>query len=216
MSTQNKRGIWLTVGFIVAFMAIVVGSFINRVQQPRIMAETEMQANGLFLFETPRDPGSFALVSHRDESFTEKDLEGHWTLIFFGFTHCPDICPTTLSFLAELHGQLEGTEAADTKVVMVTVDPARDTPETLASYVPYFHPEFTGVTGEFLDIMKFARTFNAPFRKVTAEDGSYQVDHSANVVLVNPRGDYHGFFRAPLDLAKVKVTYRSARYLWDH
>lgn len=216
MTTKNNRRIWLTVGLILLFIAIVLASFINRIQQPRIMSSVEMQNNGLFLFDTPRDPGEFQLTSHRGQPFTDTSLEGHWTLLFFGFTNCPDICPTTMSFLAELHGQLEGTEAADTEVVMVTVDPARDTVEALAAYVPYFHPEFTGVTGEFLDIMKFARSFNAPFRKVTAEDGSYQVDHSANVVLVNPRGDYHGFFRAPLDLAKVKVTYRSARYLWEH
>jgi len=215
VTTKPTGRIWLTVGLILLFIAIVLGSFIHRIQQPRIMTQTEMRANGLFLFETPRDPGAFALVDHRGEPFTAGRLEGGWTLLFFGFTHCPDICPTTMSFLADLHRQLESTEAADTRVVMVTVDPARDTPEALADYVPYFHPDFVGVTGEFLDILSFAQTFNAPFRKVTAEDGSYQVDHSANVILVNPRGDYHGFFRAPLDLAKVKVTYRSARYLWD-
>lgn len=215
MTTKPTGRIWLTVGLILLFIAIVLGSFIHRIQQPRVMTQTEMRANGLFLFETPRDPGAFALVDHRGEPFTAGRLEGGWTLLFFGFTHCPDICPTTMSFLADLHRQLESTEAADTRVVMVTVDPARDTPEALADYVPYFHPDFVGVTGEFLDILSFAQTFNAPFRKVTAEDGSYQVDHSANVILVNPRGDYHGFFRAPLDLAKVKVTYRSARYLWD-
>lgn len=215
MTTKPTGRIWLTVGLILLFIAIVLGSFIHRIQQPRIMTQTEMRANGLFLFETPRDPGEFTLVDHRGEPFTAGRLEGGWTLLFFGFTHCPDICPTTMSFLADLHRQLESTEAADTRVVMVTVDPARDTPEALADYVPYFHPDFGGVTGEFLDILSFAQTFNAPFRKVTAEDGSYQVDHSANVILVNPRGDYHGFFRAPLDLAKVKVTYRSARYLWD-
>ena len=215
MTTKPTGRIWLTVGLILLFIAIVLGSFIHRIQQPRIMTQTEMRANGLFLFETPRDPGEFTLVDHRGEPFTAARLEGGWTLLFFGFTHCPDICPTTMSFLADLHRQLESTEAADTRVVMVTVDPARDTPEALADYVPYFHPDFVGVTGEFLDILSFAQTFNAPFRKVTAEDGSYQVDHSANVILVNPRGDYHGFFRAPLDLAKVKVTYRSARYLWD-
>lgn len=215
MTTKPTGRIWLTVGLILLFIAIVLGSFIHRIQQPRIMTQTEMRANGLFLFETPRDPGAFALVDHLGEPFTAARLEGGWTLLFFGFTHCPDICPTTMSFLADLHRQLESTEAADTRVVMVTVDPARDTPEALADYVPYFHPDFVGVTGEFLDILSFAQTFNAPFRKVTAEDGSYQVDHSANVILVNPRGDYHGFFRAPLDLAKVKVTYRSARYLWD-
>ena len=85
----------------------------------------------------------------------------------FGFTYCPDVCPTTLSFLAELKGSLEGTEAASTDVVMVSVDPARDTVEQLSTYVPYFHPEFLGVTGDFPDILSFARRFNAPFRKVT-------------------------------------------------
>ena len=99
--------------------------------------------------------------------------------------------------------------------VMVSVDPARDTVEQLSTYVPYFHPEFLGVTGDFPDILSFARRFNAPFRKVTMEDGSYQMDHSANVVLINPKGDFHGFFRAPLDLAKMKVTLRSAQYYWS-
>jgi protein SCO1/2 len=98
---------------------------------------------------------------------------------------------------------------------MVSVDPARDSVDQLAQYVPYFHPEFLGVTGDFPNILSFARRFNAPFRKVTSEDGDYQIDHSANVVLINPKGDFHGFFRAPLDLAKVKVTLRSAQYYWS-
>ena len=216
MTAKNMRGIWITVTVIFMFIALVVSGFVYRVSQPRIMTPTEIRANGLYIFETPRDPGEFSLVDHRGEAFTPGQLEGHWTLIFFGFTHCPDVCPTTLSFLAELKGQLESTEASDTQVVMISVDPARDTVEQLATYVPYFHPDFIGVTGDFIDILNFARTFNAPFRKVTEADGSYQIDHSANVVLVNPRGDYHGFFKAPLDLAKVKVTYRSTRYLWEH
>jgi protein SCO1/2 len=213
ITKQNK--IWLTVGLVLVFVAIIVTGFVHRIQQPRIMSASEMRANGLFLFETPRDPGDFALLDHMGQSFTPERLEGQWTLLFFGFTHCPDICPTTMSFLADLKGQLASTEADDTQVVMVSVDPARDTVEALAGYVPYFHPEFVGVTGEFMDILSFTRKFNAPFRKVTNEDGSYTVDHSANVVLVNPKGDFHGFFRAPLDMAKMKVTYRSARHLWN-
>jgi protein SCO1/2 len=179
------------------------------------MTMSEMRANGLFIFDTPRDPGQFALTSHKGAVFNEESLEGDWTLLFFGFTFCPDVCPTTLSFLAGLKESLEGTEAESTDVVMVSVDPARDTVDQLSQYVPYFHPEFLGVTGEFPEILSFARRFNAPFRKVPTEDGDYQVDHSANVVLINPQGDFHGFFRAPLDLAKMKVTLRSARYYWS-
>lgn len=212
--SQNQR-VGLTVAAILVAIAIIVSGFVHRIQQPRIMTMSEMRANGLFIFDTPRDSGAFSLISHRAEAFTESSLEGDWTLVFFGFTHCPDICPTTLSFLAELKDNLDGTEAASTRVVMVSVDPARDTVEQLAQYVPYFHPEFLGVTGEFPEILSFARRFNAPFRKVMRDDGDYQIDHSANVVLINPRGDFHGFFRAPLDLAKVKVTLRSAQYYWS-
>ena len=215
MALATKTRVWLTVEGILLFIAVILVSFVNRIQQPRVMTLTEMQINGLYIFDTPRDPGAFTLLDHRGAPFTKESLKGDWTLLFFGFTHCPDICPTTMSFLAKLKKELATTEAADTQVVMLTVDPARDTPEVLAAYVPYFDATFTGVTGDFIKILSFARNFNAPFRKVTAPDGTYELDHSANVVLINPRGDYHGFFKAPLDLAKAKVTYRSARYLWE-
>ncbi|MBT7313290.1 MAG: SCO family protein [Halieaceae bacterium] len=197
-------------------MAIVVASFVHRVGEPRVMSLAESRINGLFLFDTPRDVGNFSLIDHAGAPFTADRLEGHWTLLFFGFTHCPDICPTTLSDLAELKQQLQGTEADETVVVMLSVDPARDTPERLSQYVPYFHPDFLGVTGAFESILSVTQRLNAPFRKVIASDGSYQMEHSANVALMNPRGDYHGFFRAPLDIPKMRVTLRSAQYLWDH
>lgn len=214
-TAKQSRGIRLTVLALAVFIAGVLALFVHRIQMPRILTESEMKINGLYLLETPRNFGELKLVDHHGVPFTNERLQGKWTLVFFGFTFCPDICPTTMSFLNELMGQLEGTEAEDTQVVMVTVDPARDTVEQLATYVPYFNPGFTGVTGEFLDIHRFATALNTPFRKVVGEGDSYQVDHSANVVLINPRGDYHGFFKAPLDMAKMKLTYRSARAMWD-
>tara|TARA_Y100000766_G_C18445688_1_gene383468 strand:- start:27 stop:569 length:543 start_codon:yes stop_codon:yes gene_type:complete len=180
------------------------------------MSVAETRANGLFLFDTPRALGDFSLVDHNAEPFTQTALIGHWTLVFFGFTHCPDICPTTMAELAELKAQLADTEARDARVAMVSVDPARDTPERLADYVPYFHPDFLGVTGEFADILSFAQRLNAPFREVSEPEGAYQMEHSANVMLINPRGDYHGFFRTPLDIPKMRVTLRSTQYLWEH
>jgi len=196
-------------------MVVVVGGFIYRIQQPRIMTAAEMKINGLYLLETPRNFGELALTDHHGKPFTRENLEDHWTLVFFGFSYCPDVCPTTMSFLNQLMGQLEGTEVDDTQVVMVTVDPARDTVEQLAGYVPFFNPDFLGVTGDFLDIHRFATALNTPFRKVPGQGEDYLVDHSANVVLINPRGDYHGFFKPPLDLAKMKLTYRSTRAMWD-
>ena len=212
----QSRGIKLTLLASTVFMLVVVGGFVYRIQQPRVMTSTEMKVNGLYLFETPRNFGELNLVDHHGDAFTRERFEGRWSLVFFGFTYCPDICPTTMAFLDKFVGELEGTEVEDTQVVMVSVDPARDTVEQLATYVPYFNPDFIGVTGEFLDIHRFATALNTPFRKVPGQDENYLVDHSANVVLINPRGDYHGFFKAPLDQAKMKVTYRSARVLWDY
>ena len=220
MSGRNgspmPAGVRYTIAGVLVFILIIVAGFVYRVQQPRVMTDSEMQANGLYLMDTPRDVGDFLFVDHRGEPFTPERLEGRWTLMFFGFTHCPDICPTTMAFLDRFVGQLEGTEAEDTEVVMISVDPARDSVEQLASYVPYFNEEFIGVTGDFLDLFRFATNLNTPFRKAPGQGDDYVVDHSANVVLINPRGDYHGFFKAPLDMGKMKVTYRSARYRWDH
>lgn len=214
-TARRRRGIRLTIAAVLAFMLVIVAGFVHRIGQPRLMPASEMQANGLYLMNPPREIGDFALVDHRGDTFSPASLRGRWTLVFFGFTNCPDVCPTTMAFLDGFVASLEGTEVADTSVVMVSVDPARDSVEQLAAYVPYFNEDFTGVTGEFLDLFRFATALNTPFRKVPGQGDNYQVDHSANVVLINPRGHYHGFFKAPLDLAKMKVTYRATRYLWE-
>ena len=216
VSPSQSRGIKLTILAIAVFMFIAVAGFVHRVQQPRVMTEAEIKINGLYLMGTPRNFGEIELVDHKGQAFNRERFLGKWSLVFFGFTNCPDVCPTTISFLNEFVAQLPEDEAADTQVVLVSVDPARDSVEQLAGYVPYFNPDFIGVTGEFLDIHRFATALNTPFRKVPGQGENYQVDHSANVVLINPRGDYHGFFKAPLDLAKMKVTYHSARTVWDY
>ena len=89
--TQQQR-VGLTVFAVLLGITIIVAGFVHRIQQPRIMTMSEMRANGLFIFDTPRDPGKFALTSHKGTVFSEDSLEGDWTLLFFGFTFCPDVC----------------------------------------------------------------------------------------------------------------------------
>ena len=214
-TTRQSQGVRITVIAILVFMLVIVAGFIYRIGQPRLMSTSELQVNGLYLLEPPRDIGSFELLDHRGQPVAQASLKGGWTLVFFGYTYCPDICQTTMPFLDRFVSELEGTEAENTNVVMISVDPARDTVEQLASYVPFFNESFTGVTGEFLDLFRVATNLNAPFRKEPGQGDDYEVSHSANVVLINPRGHYHGFFKVPLDLAKMKVTYRAARYLWE-
>ena len=197
---------------MIAAFAYSAGYLASSQQQVAVLPPTSAG----FIWPPPPPLESFTLTDTDGRTFDQTRFSDRWTLVFFGYTHCPDICPTTMAELAELKSQLAGTEASDARVVMVSVDPARDTPDRLAQYVPYFHPDFIGVTGEFADILSVAQRLNAPFRKVSEPDGGYQMEHSANVMLMNPRGDYHGFFRAPLDIPKMRVTLRSTQYLWEH
>ena len=205
-----------TVLFILVFIVVVIVGFVARIFQPTILSPAEMQANGTMVFQQPRQVTDFSLIDHTGAPFNRESVTGHWTLVFFGFTFCPDICPTTMVELNQFMQLIQGTEIEDQfKVVMVTVDPGRDSVEQLADYVPFFNSEFLGVTGEFLDIHRFATELNTPFRRVPGGGENYQMDHSANVVVINPRGDYHGFVKAPLDLTKMKLTLRSMVADWN-
>ena len=208
IDADRRRGIRITVGVIVAFIVTVLALFTNKVTSPRVLSDTELKINGAFKFDKPRIFKDFQLTDHSGKPFSLDNLRDRWTLMFFGFTYCPDICPTTMATINDLMAALDSDIRDNTQVVLVSVDPARDTVEKLSQYVPYFNPDFIGVTGEFLQIKRLATQLNIAFNKVTLGD-SYTVDHSANVVLINPKGHYHGFFKSPVDTARMKLTYQS-------
>lgn len=213
VSPERRRGIWITVAVLVALITVFVVGFVWTMTKPRLMSEAQLRANGVFLFERPRDIGSFALVDDEGQPFTPDALKGQWTLIFFGFTYCPDVCPTTLMDLGKFRQQLPAELAQDTQVLMVTVDPARDTPEQLKQYVRYFNPDFRGVTGEFVDLHRFATSLSIPFTRVPGGGENYQVEHSANIAVLNPNGHYVAFVRGPLDVETLLASYPSLRAL---
>lgn len=208
---EQKRGIYLTVAIMVLFMLAVLVGFINKLGQPRVISDAELRANGAVKLERPRILDEFSLIADSGDRYSTAELSGRWTLVFFGFTHCPDVCPATLAILNRFYQTLDEDTRDDTDILLVSVDPARDGPEQLRSYVRYFNPDFHGVTGEFINLKRFANQLNVPFNKVPLDNGTYTVDHGSQVVLINPRGHYHAFFKAPLDPAKMKLTYRSMR-----
>ena len=214
---NRKRNIWLTFSAVVIFMALIVGMFVNRILTPRVLHNAELKANGAYVLDKPRIIEPFTLVDQDGQPFTNQQLEGQWSLVFFGFTYCPDVCPTTLAVLREFKGFMaESDYLDDTQVILASVDPARDTPPVLKQYLEYFDPEFVGITGDFMDLQKFATNLNAAFAKAPGQDENYLVDHTSNVVLINPYGHYHGFFRAPLDAGRLKLTYQSIRMTFDN
>lgn len=205
---SQRKGIWLTVVSITVVIALFMGLFLHKLFSPRILSPAELRVNDAIMFDQPRVIKPFDLLDHRNQAFTLDDLQGKWTMMYFGFTHCPDICPTALADLSRLTKILDPDVRERLQIVMVSVDPARDTPEVLGAYVPYFNDEFIGVTGEFPDIMTFTQNVNVAFNKVV--DGeSYTVDHTGNLVLINPKGHYHGFFKPPFEQTKMKLTFTS-------
>ena len=130
----------------------------------------------------------FALTGHDGKPRTLADFRGKAVAIFFGFTHCPDVCPTALSTAAEAMRRL-GPDAARVQVLFVTIDPERDTPELLARYVPAFHPSFLGLYGDAEATARVAKEFKVLYRKVPGQTpDTYTMDHSAGMFVFDPQG----------------------------
>ncbi len=150
----------------------------------------------------PRVIADFALVDDEGQPFSLDRLRGHWTLLFFGFTHCPDVCPSALYDLSMIRKKLQQEypeKAENLEILFVSLDPERDTPERLKTYVEYFDPAFTGVTGPQAQLAPLAMQLGIAYRIEEHEPGSqnYNVDHSASILLMNPAARLHGVFPAP-------------------
>jgi protein SCO1/2 len=149
--------------------------------------------------------GEFSLIDHRGTTVTDEEFRGTWPLIFFGYTYCPDVCPTTLAVVG-LVMDLLGEDAAKVQPLFITVDPARDTPEIMADYVAAFHPRIIGLTGSATQIAAAAQSHRAYYAKVLMFEGDkliedeYAMDHSAYLYLMDPEGVYATVF-ASTDMA---------------
>ncbi|PJE79586.1 SCO1 protein [invertebrate metagenome] len=192
----------------VAAIATVTGLITYQLAREKLLTPEQLQAMGTVFFNTPRVFTMDNLISHHGKAFTHDNLKGKWTLAYFGYTFCPDICPTTLSQLNAVDKLLKSDNIAwaDTiQYVLFSIDPERDTVEKLAQYVPYFNPDFIGVTGSIKAIHTLTRQLNIAFTPVVNNsDEFYLVDHSANLVIINPQGDYHGFIKPPFTREKLK------------
>ena len=136
---EQKNRIRLTIVAIIAFLLLVVYGFTWRISQPVIMSKEELQINGAIVLDQPRIFSDFELQDHRGDLFNIARMQGIWTIVFFGFTHCPDICPTTLAMLNDTYSKLKDSEKELLQVVMISLDPERDTVEKLAEYLSLIH-----------------------------------------------------------------------------
>lgn len=197
----------IVVGIAVAIVAAVAGMMLSRSLAPQTAAAPVLES-GTWLEPGRRLP-ELAVVDQAGQPFGRERLEGHWSLIFFGFTSCPDICPTTLAMLGELDESLADLDPASRpRVVFVSVDPERDTPERVAAYVGFFSPAFTGVTGSAEGIEGFAEALHVPYASVPLSDGNYTIDHSSALFLIGPGAELRAIFSAPHSPAALAADLR--------
>ena len=183
----------------VALLALAGGFVISWMINANRPVELEA---GTWFGEQARALPDFELMDHNGEPLQRADLNGKWSLIFFGYTHCPDICPTSLQTMADMVKAIDDPDVIDAlRIYFVSVDPERDKPEILASYVTYFNPDFVGATAEIDKLRALTKPLGIAHELRNKVEGNpvYDVDHSASIVLVNPDAEFAGLFGAPHD-----------------
>jgi protein SCO1/2 len=207
------RGLQLVAFVLLALLSIGAGVWLgNRLlETPIPPPPPDISATVL---PTPRPIGAFHLLDQYHKPFDESRLRGHWSFVFFGYTHCPDVCPTALATLASVYRGLGDVPElkADTQVVFVSVDPQRDTPDQLAAYVSYFDTDFIGATGPEAQLKPLTTRLGIVYARVPGESpADYLVDHSAAILLFDPQARLYALFSAPHDAATMGADYRKLR-----
>lgn len=180
--------------FIIAAIALIFGLLL---QQPNKNDIETFEFEKITLLPKPKSLGNVEFVDHNDQPFTKENLQGKWSILFFAFTNCPDVCPSTLHTLKQVKATL-GKTWSPFQLLMISVDPERDTSERLKQYVPFFDPDFIGLRADLDYTTAFAKNIGILFFKgKTQDNGGYDVDHSAYMILINPKGQYAGVISAP-------------------
>ena len=202
-----------TVLLCVVFISFVVAMFVYSTTRTPQLSDEELRAQGVFLLPRPRDIAPFALTAPDGTVFDNASLQGKWSFIFFGFTHCPDICPTSMAVLGQVDRTLEQSQAADVEQpfhgVLISVDPERDTPAKLGAYAEAFSPRFSAATGSREALVELTQQVNVAFAKIPDGEGGYTVDHTGNIVVINPRGHYHAFIKLPHKAETIRLAYQT-------
>ncbi|MFZ3183114.1 MAG: SCO family protein [Pseudomonas sp.] len=194
-----------TVFILVAVVALVLGLTVNKVLTNSGRADPAVLLDaGIVLLPQSRGLPSLSLTNQDGQAVAVDQLKGKWSFLFFGYTFCPDICPTTLAQLRELKTLLPEEARKQLQIIFVSVDPHRDTPAQIKQYLSYFDPGFQGLTGEEATLQKFANAVSIPFIPADTSKENYTVDHSGNLVILGPDGRQQGFIRAPLNNQKLK------------
>ena len=209
-SKKKNTGVRNTVVVLGAIVAVIFGLQFWQMSKPQTIDREQMKSINAMIFQSPRALTKFQLTDHLGDNFAHTQFAGEWSLVNFGYTHCPDICPTNMLNLSKLSTRLTDQNQTVPKVFMVTVDPERDTVEVLKEYIPYFNDNFVGLTGHPAVVADVARQMNNLFAKAPPANSNqpenYFVDHSDNIAILNPEGQFVGFFRPPHNISNMATA----------
>lgn len=220
VATKKSNRPLVVMGLMLAIGALLIG--INygfkRPHHSHLLGIPKNLAVATVLPE-PRPTINFSLVDNQGKAFTNASLQGHWTFVFFGFTRCGSICPTTMAALAKVQQNIAANKAIEPEYLLITLDPERDTVKKLNDYVTAFNKSFLGATGTQDQIDNLTKAFNVVYMKVTADpqtkdnqgnnqanntnSNNYTIDHSGALMLLNPNGDLVAIFSMPHDATKI-------------
>ena len=211
----GKKTYLILASVVGLFLGISV--FFTSLDNPRNSSSTytkdkqSLSEQGVFVFPQPINVTDVPFINEEGNIVTKENNVGKWSFLFFGYTFCPDICPTTLAVMQQMWIKLTPAVQANTQIVLVSVDVERDTPETLKTYMDYFDPSFTAFTGKPASLRSFATQLNAVYAKVERINKAgdvdpklgYLMDHSANIAILDPEGNYYGFIKPPFSPKKM-------------
>ena len=216
----NKKGLMPAL----AIMSLILGltafigwqSFSNKAAAP-LSIQQQLNKLGAFKFPQAINVTDVPFINEEGAVIGKQNNLGKWSFLFFGYTFCPDVCPTTLAVMQQTWVKLSPAQQAQTQIVLVSVDPERDTPEQLKSYMDYFDPSFTAFTGKPASLRSLAAQLNAVYAKVERQNAAgeadlelgYLMDHSANIAILDPNGHYYGFIKPPFNPQKMLAVMKA-------
>jgi len=196
-------------------MVTVLVLFVSKLTTPRYLSSGELLINGFYKFQEPKQFSDFSIITSDSQELTKQNFAGKWTLIYFGYTRCPAECPVAMSLMKGLYATLDGKnfDLTDKQVFLITIDPENDTADAVDSYAKAFNTSFTGARGDRGTLLSMATQFNVmvvqPPKAMGHDHMDHLENHSNNILLVNPMGEYVGFFRPPFDEENLLITYQS-------
>ena len=188
--SKRKRSPWQNLMLAIAATAALLGGYFLG----NIASDKKPPTEVATLIPEPRQVKDFQLVDFNNQPFTLDSVKGKWSLIFFGYTHCPDICPLALNSMAEVHKKLaaQNADLEKLQILFISVDPNRDTPEHMKNFVTFYNPSFLAATGEDAELRALTSQLAIQYKlHEPDENGQYLVDHSSWLIMLNPDGQFH-------------------------